>query len=317
MTTHIGILPIDVMDTITMKIQANDVSNDTSALQFLRLPHPRTSASTLFLPHVISSTSSSKYKWRVLEVQSISPPNPRSWFLNEGEVIADGKMLIMTPIDPTFLLLPLLLAAKPADGSAGLFQPLDDIFDGLEPKLNTKLPENGSPSVTQEDISILASLDCVAGAMRRICDVQDIAPEITVYRWSEDKAIEYLQSKVARLSTQAVCEISRTITRSLAKDGLMDDGKEQVLQRTFHSIDLHAALLAKYDFAALDAHMQLLQDEFAAQVAANAPKERTKAETSMAEDGKKRKAKASQGVEKLKKVNVSGMAKISSFFQKK
>jgi len=36
-------------------------------------------------------------------------------------------------------------------------------------------------------------------------------------------------------------------------------------------------------------------------------------------DGKKRKAKskASQGVEKLKKVNVSGMAKISAFFQKK
>ena len=35
-------------------------------------------------------------------------------------------------------------------------------------------------------------------------------------------------------------------------------------------------------------------------------------------DGKKRKgaAKASQGVEKLKKANVKGMAKLSSFFQK-
>ena len=36
-------------------------------------------------------------------------------------------------------------------------------------------------------------------------------------------------------------------------------------------------------------------------------------------DGKKRKAKgqASSGVEKLKKVNTRGMAKLSSFFQKK
>jgi ribonuclease H2 subunit B len=35
--------------------------------------------------------------------------------------------------------------------------------------------------------------------------------------------------------------------------------------------------------------------------------------------GKKRKAKSktSQGVEKLKKVNTSGMAKLSTFFQKK
>jgi ribonuclease H2 subunit B len=37
------------------------------------------------------------------------------------------------------------------------------------------------------------------------------------------------------------------------------------------------------------------------------------------DDGKKRKAKAkgSQGVEKLKKANLTGIAKISSFFQKK
>jgi hypothetical protein len=59
----------------------------------------------------------------------------------------------------------------------------------------------------------------------------DVTPELTVYRYSEDKVMEYLQAKVSRLSKHAVAEKSRTIIRGLAKDGLMDDGKEDLLQR--------------------------------------------------------------------------------------
>ena len=43
--------------------------------------------------------------------------------------------------------------------------------------------------------------------------------------------MEYLQAKVSRLSKHTVAEKSRTIIRSLAKDGLMDDGKEDLLER--------------------------------------------------------------------------------------
>ena len=43
--------------------------------------------------------------------------------------------------------------------------------------------------------------------------------------------MEYLQAKVSRLSKAAVAEKSRTIIRSLAKDGMMDDGKEDLLER--------------------------------------------------------------------------------------
>jgi ribonuclease H2 subunit B len=88
---------------------------------------------SLFLPYLhTKSSSTSRYKWGILEVQSISPPNPRSWFLNEGEIVAgmvislliivllyielalkDGKLLIMTPVDPVFLLLRMLTAIKP------------------------------------------------------------------------------------------------------------------------------------------------------------------------------------------------------------
>jgi ribonuclease H2 subunit B len=42
---------------------------------------------------------------------------------------------------------------------------------------------------------------------------------------------EYLQAKVCRLSKHAVAEKSRTMVRNLAKDGLMDDGKEDLLER--------------------------------------------------------------------------------------
>ena len=106
--------------------------------------------------------------------------------------------------------------------------------------------------------------------------------------------------------------------------------------------DLYSALFAKYEyelfsscplpfaltskcflcsFTTLDAHIKALKDEEVALALANAPKKKkSRAGDEIGDDdGKKRKAKskASQGVEKLKKANVSGMAKISSFFQKK
>jgi ribonuclease H2 subunit B len=50
-----------------------------------------------------------------------------------------------------------------------------------------------------------------------------------VYRFSPAHAVEYMQKKVERLSQREVIERSRTVTRSLAKDGLMEDGKEILL----------------------------------------------------------------------------------------
>jgi ribonuclease H2 subunit B len=73
-------------------------------------------------------------------------------------------------------------------------------------------------------------------------------------------------------------------------------------------------------FTTLDAHIKALKDEEIANALAGAPaKKKSRAADEIEDGGKKRKAKtkASQGVEKLKKANVSGMAKISSFFQKK
>jgi len=58
----------------------------------------------------------------------------------------------------------------------------------------------------------------------------EISEDITVYRYSQERALGYLRSKVLRLSEPKTLEISRSITRNLAKDGLMEDGNEELLK---------------------------------------------------------------------------------------
>jgi len=333
MTTHIGVLPVDLSDTIMRRV--NERGGGFASTSLLRLPHPRTAIPSLFLPYrrvrVVNCPQDNE--WEILEVQSVSPPNERSWFFTESEVLSDGKLLVMTPIDPAFLLIPILQAVKPSDGSAGIFQPFNDIFDEAAAKVVQAVnggASHNTPIISQEDILFLTRCDCIVGALEMICDFQIITPELTVYRLSEDKVIEYLQAKVTRLSNHTVAEKSRTIMRNLAKDGLMDDGKEDLLElgrirsacnlvSQYVTYGLYTTLIARYDFTRLDAHIKALKDEEVAMALVGTPVVKTRATVAAEDEGKKRKAKtkASQGVGKLQKVDVSGMAKISTFFQKK
>ena len=76
-------------------------------------------------------------------------------------------------------------------------------------------------------------------------------------------------------------------------------------------------------FAAYDAHMKALKDQAMALAAVNMNAVEARESKSSSKDSKdtggdkKRKAKESTGVEKLKKANTKGMAKLSTFFQKK
>lgn len=72
----------------------------------------------------------------------------------------------------------------------------------------------------------------------------------------------------------------------------------------------------------LQEHMRVLREEAMALASANMntveARESKSSKDNDTSDDKKRKApKASTGVEKLKKANVKGMAKLSTFFQKK
>lgn len=83
----------------------------------------------------------------------------------------------------------------------------------------------------------------------------------------------------------------------------------------------HLHLLNSFSsFAALTTYLKGIADEAAAAAAVKMDKiEARESKTTAATNDKKRKsaAKASMGVEKLKKVNTKGMAKMSSFFQPK
>jgi len=100
----------------------------------------------------------------------------------------------MTPIDPAFLLIPILQAVKPVskqlgpyprdcayrllqnDGSAGIFQPLDDIFDEAVPNIvravNGTASDDAFPHITQEDMLFLTRCDCIVSALKGLCDFQ-------------------------------------------------------------------------------------------------------------------------------------------------
>jgi ribonuclease H2 subunit B len=113
-------------------------------------------------------------------------------------------------------------------------------------------------------------------ACRLIEAVPEITPEMTVYRYSPAKVVEYLKIKVARLAQPEVFEISRTLVRNLAKNVLMEDEMEGLLESTpisvsdlsdahcisgarlrascdmlaqYLSPNLHASLLATYEYA--------------------------------------------------------------------
>jgi ribonuclease H2 subunit B len=78
-------------------------------------------------------------------------------------------------------------------------------------------------------------------------------------------------------------------------------------------------LLLSPSFTKLDEYLQMLHDEAAALVVANSNTSKSKSKNiDKGNDDKKRKNKAntSQGVDKLKKANINGMAKMSSFFRK-
>lgn len=60
----------------------------------------------------------------------------------------------------------------------------------------------------------------------------EVTQEITVYRFSSEKLLEYLKARVFRIAESQAFKASKTVTRNLARDGLMDDGKEELLNRT-------------------------------------------------------------------------------------
>ncbi|KAF6760356.1 ribonuclease H2, subunit B [Ephemerocybe angulata] len=293
MATHFAILPEGVIQTLTLQLQSN-------GYQYLSLPHPRTGHFALFLP---TDTG-------ILEVQAVSPANARSWFL-EQEVVEDGKLLVMTPNRPCFLT------------HSSFWKPLKCVLHTLPALLGFISPPQSTVFRTTDDtfeqicqniksIARLADLKCTQDGLRRICETKELSPDMAVYRYSKERAIQYLKRKADRMARSKDLDQSKTIIRNLARDGLMEDGKETLLEQgrikaacelvgQYLSPAVKAALLSSYDLSALDKHLRAnAEAEIPLKVATNTTK--GKAAAAKGDDAKKRKAPA-------KGANTTGMAK--------
>lgn len=60
--------------------------------------------------------------------------------------------------------------------------------------------------------------------------ISEITAEITVFRYSSEKLTQELRKKVAVISTPRITEMSKSLVRSLAKDALMEDKNEDLLE---------------------------------------------------------------------------------------
>lgn len=171
MPTHITILPKGAQQSLL---------ESPSSLSPLRLPHPRTGLPALFLPHDSS----------ILELHTIAPDAPRSWFVGQS-VVSDGKILLMTPVDPAFLLIPFLRAALSHEPQHP-YKPTDDLIDEV-------IACHSESGESQSDLRRFLSLDCVRGALRILCETKDIPPDITVHRPSNERILAFLKRRVERV----------------------------------------------------------------------------------------------------------------------
>ncbi|KAG9122290.1 hypothetical protein FRC07_001405 [Ceratobasidium sp. 392] len=322
MPTHITVLPADAQKSL----QAS-----TSSLRPLRLPHPRTGLTALFLPH--GST--------ILELHAINPDASRSWFVGQS-VVSDGKLVLMTPIDPAFLLIPFLRALL-VGGSQHTFKPTDDLLEELAAQ---------HPDI--EDVPRFLRLDCVQRALRQLCDTKDIPPDLTVQRPSNERIFAFIKRRVDRViaaqepqelpasdSSNPTTSNFPTLHRQHLRLGLSLDELGPLTCPTAQPIragarikiacevvgawvheELVDEVLKIYDISAYTAHVEAHAAQARAELAAATARAEA-AEVGKASKGKdtgeKRKAagQATRGVDKLKKANTKGMAALTTFFGKK
>jgi len=261
--------------------------------------------------------------------------------MEDDTILEDGRLFMFTPIDPVFLLLPILEATVPDDGAPAKFRTPDDIFQIAATRLSINDEENVDETEQKklrDDFTRFSELQCAKDALERVTDSQTLDDNLTVYRFSIQKTLQLLQTKVARLSTPEFAKTSRSITRSLAKDGLGPDervpedlrqeGRTKFacqLMSQYLPHNLSEALLASYSFASLEAHLKSLETDaslpstLSTLSTANGKGDGTGKKGAGANgNSKKRKAEtqASNGVKKLQKTDTTRMNKLTSFFAK-
>ncbi|KAI8048965.1 ribonuclease H2, subunit B [Syncephalis plumigaleata] len=149
-------------------------SSISSDLLVVSLPHPRTGFNNQY---AIDGG-------QLLELQQVNPPDtPASWFINDT-VQQDGSLLLFTPIDPLFILLPMLVQCRrQTSDSLGVYCSQQDILD----------------SMGDEHGQLMACLPSLVYSLDRICDTQVIPGYDKVYRLNDERVIAWLKYKIERI----------------------------------------------------------------------------------------------------------------------
>ncbi|XP_038050978.1 ribonuclease H2 subunit B-like [Patiria miniata] len=153
---------------VAPKNVVSDSNSEEQDVAFVKLKHPKTEKSAMFM---FSSDGST-----VLELLSFKEKH-RSWFIDES-VQEDGSLMMATPIDPLFLILPYLVKAE----KSGKYITLDQILDDADYPQCHRLARCSGAS----------HLHCIS-SVRGASDVQ-------AYRYDSDKALDWLKAKVERLA---------------------------------------------------------------------------------------------------------------------
>ncbi|XP_064615350.1 ribonuclease H2 subunit B-like isoform X2 [Liolophura sinensis] len=143
-----------------------DPNNENSPV-FVRLKHPKTEQGALFLfTHGDSS---------VYEVNKFTEKY-RSWLIDDT-VQADGSILLVTPADPVYLVLPYLIASA----QSGKYMTLDQI-------------------VVDENFSECRRLLSCSG-LSELSNVADIKgdDDLKVFRYNKEKTLSWLKLKVEKV----------------------------------------------------------------------------------------------------------------------
>ncbi|KAL1971196.1 hypothetical protein VTN77DRAFT_148 [Rasamsonia byssochlamydoides] len=179
-------------------------SKATDAARFVTLPNPSTGSLNryLFCPEAglyefTAVAPASHHPKSILftpKGDEIAGENQGQKQPSKGAIAKKAELLIATPIDVMFFMLPILSpAASNSNSEKKLFQPLDDILDTQE-----DLPRHLRHVLYDE--SFRPTLE---RRMQAICDTVEAGDE-KMYRFSETKLVNELLAKAERMVSQGL-----------------------------------------------------------------------------------------------------------------
>ncbi|KAG0319393.1 Ribonuclease H2 subunit B [Dissophora globulifera] len=262
---------------------------------------------TLLLPSP-SSGLPSRYviqEGKLYEMQVVDPEGLRSWFVGDT-IQSDGSLYIITPIDPVFMILPILdIMRQQTAESQGRFLVLHDIFESDQ---YTSLRHLALLHRIEDFLSLVSEVR--TGSMDRA----------KTFRLDDAKALAWMKQKVQVLVDRF--ESVKTLTDAIAYTESLPDAcrKEAITQSALKLVSAYLSeswatkLAGEYEFPELDKMESRTQlpsfSDFGKRSGMDLDED-PKAKKEV------KKPKLSVGQRKLAKANTTGMKPLSSFFAKK